>query len=95
MMLGMYESLSVSLKDEREKLNDELIALRKDYQQYQVETMAKVGPTQKYHGNYNLFSSLCTEFEKASGKLSQNIKKSVEVYTVNKNVIYLTSLISK
>lgn len=77
---GVYEHLLVSLQAERTELNENLMKLRKNYQKHQVETMSKLGSTQRYLGNQ--FSALCSKFEAASQVLSENINTLINLYMV-------------
>ncbi|XP_034234912.1 uncharacterized protein LOC117641566 isoform X2 [Thrips palmi] len=75
---GVHEHLIDSLQVERNQLNENLMKLRANYQQHQVDTMAKLGTTQRYQGNQ--FSDLCSKFEATSGILAENIKNLIDQY---------------
>lgn len=84
---GLHEQLLNSLQVERNQLNENLMKLRTNYQQHQVETMAKLGSTQRYLGNQ--FSALCSQFEETSGVLSENIKNLIDLFMVQDIFLFI------
>lgn len=81
---NLQETFHISFKQEKASLKKSLEILRANYQQTQVDTMAKLKPIHGFLGNQHILGTLCAEFEKKSELLSQNVKTLMDAYMVMK-----------